>query len=40
LVETGNYPDPDDGPQDDLEQVPTPQFDEHLIDGAGSEAES
>jgi len=40
LVETGNYPDPDDGPQDDLEQVPTPQFDEHLVDGAGSEAES
>jgi hypothetical protein len=33
--ETGNYPTPDDGPQDDLEQTTTPQYDEDLVDGAG-----
>jgi hypothetical protein len=31
-VETGNFPDPEDGPQDDLEQTTTPQFDEDLVD--------
>ena len=34
LVETGNYPDPWDGPQDHIDQTPKPQFDEHLVDGA------
>lgn len=33
--ETGNYPTPDDGPQDDLDQATTPQYDEDLVDGAG-----
>lgn len=33
--ETGNYPTPDDGPQDDLDQTTTPQYDEDLVDGAG-----
>jgi hypothetical protein len=36
LVETGNYPLPGDGPQDDLEQSTMPEFDEHLVDGAGT----
>ena len=40
LEETGNYPDPDDGPQDDVEQVALPQYDDDLIDGADLEAES
>jgi hypothetical protein len=34
-VDTGNYPMPDVGPQDDLEQIATPQYDEDLVDGAG-----
>ena len=34
-VDTGNYPMPDDGPQDDLEQTTSPDFDEDLVDGAG-----
>jgi hypothetical protein len=38
-VETGNYPDPEDGPQDDLEQTTTPQFDEDLVDGANAGAD-
>lgn len=40
LVETGNFPDPEDGPQDDLEQTTTPQFDEDLVDAAGTEDDS
>jgi hypothetical protein len=38
-VDTGNYPMPVDGPQDDLEQITTPQYDEDLVDGAGIGAE-
>jgi hypothetical protein len=38
-VDTGNYPIPEDGPQDDLEQISTPQYDEDLVDGAGNGAE-
>lgn len=34
LVDTGNFPGPDDGPQDDIEQSSLPDFDEDLIDGA------
>lgn len=34
LAETGNYPDPGDGPQDHLDQSTQPQFDEDLVDGA------
>lgn len=34
LAETGNYPLPDDGPQDDVDQSALPQYDEDLIDGA------
>jgi hypothetical protein len=33
LVETGNYPEPDDGPQDEVEQTNEPGFDEALVDG-------
>jgi hypothetical protein len=40
LVETGNYPDPDDGPQDDVAQTTLPQYDEDLVDGADLESES
>jgi hypothetical protein len=39
-VETGNYPDPEDGPQDDLDQTPEPQLDDHLVDGADYEGGS
>jgi hypothetical protein len=39
-VETGNYPDPEDGPQDHLVQTPEPQLDEHLVDGADYEGGS
>jgi hypothetical protein len=35
LAETGNYPFPDDGAQDDVEQTTLPQYDEDLVDGAG-----
>jgi len=38
-VDTGNYPMPVDGPQDDLEQTTAPQYDEDLVDGAGIGAE-
>lgn len=38
-VDTGNYPTPGDGPQDDLEQTTAPQYDEDLVDGAGIGAE-
>jgi hypothetical protein len=38
-VETGNFPDPEDGPQDDLAQTTTPQFDEDLVDGANAGAD-
>jgi hypothetical protein len=38
-VETGNFPDPEDGPQDDLEQTTTPQFDEDLVNGANAGAD-
>ncbi|HEY9375770.1 MAG TPA: hypothetical protein VIQ02_01575 [Jiangellaceae bacterium] len=38
-VDTGNYPMPEDGPQDDLQQTSTPQYDEDLVDGAGNGAE-
>jgi hypothetical protein len=38
-VDTGNYPLPEDGPQDDLEQTTTPDYDEDLVDGAGIGAE-
>jgi hypothetical protein len=34
-VDTGNYPMPDNGPQNDLEQTTAPQYDEDLVDGAG-----
>jgi hypothetical protein len=34
-VDTGNYPLPEDGPQDDVPQSTTPQYDEDLVDGAG-----
>ena len=37
LVETGNYPGPEDGPQDDVEQTSLPDFDEDLVDGADLE---
>lgn len=40
LVETGNYPEPSDGPQDQVEQTTLPQYDEDLVDGAGLEAGS
>jgi hypothetical protein len=40
LVETGNYPDPEDGPQDHLQQTPEPQFDDQLVDGADYEGGS
>ncbi|MGH1565777.1 hypothetical protein [Mumia sp. DW29H23] len=33
LEDTGNYPDPDDGPQDDIEQASLPQYDDDLIAG-------
>jgi len=39
LVETGNFPDPWDGPQDHLEQTTEPQFDEDLVDAADDEVE-
>jgi hypothetical protein len=38
-AETGNYPDPDDGPQDDVEQTDEPLFEEALVDGADLEQE-
>lgn len=38
-VDTGNYPMPGDGPQDDLEQTTAQQYDEDLVDGAGLGAE-
>jgi hypothetical protein len=38
-VDTGNYPMPVDGPQDDLDQTTAPQHDEDLVDGAGIGAE-
>jgi len=38
-VDTGNYPMPVDGPQDDLEQTTAPQYDEDLVDGVGFGAE-
>ncbi|WP_370614295.1 hypothetical protein [Mumia sp. Pv 4-285] len=34
LEETGNYPDPEDGPQDDVDQASLPQYDDDLIGGA------
>jgi len=34
LVETGNGPDPDDGPQGHVPQTTTPGFDDDLVDGA------
>jgi hypothetical protein len=34
LAETGNFPPPEDGAQDDVEQTALPQYDEDLIDGA------
>jgi hypothetical protein len=34
LEDTGNYPDPDDGPQDEVNQDALPQFDDLLVDGA------
>lgn len=37
LVETGNYPDPWDGPQDHLEETTEPQFDEDLVDAVDDE---
>ena len=40
LVETGNYPDPEDGPQDHLQQISEPQFDDQLVDGADYEGGS
>jgi len=40
LVETGNYPDPEDGPQDHLQQIPQPLFDDQLVDGADYEGGS
>lgn len=33
-VDTGNFPGPEDGPQDDVEQSTLPDFDEDLVDGA------
>ncbi|KAA1420092.1 hypothetical protein FE697_019635 [Mumia zhuanghuii] len=39
LEETGNYPDPDDGPQDDVDQARLPQYDDDLIAGATLEDE-
>lgn len=39
LEETGNYPAPDDGPQDDVDQSALPQFDDDLVDGADLEVE-
>jgi hypothetical protein len=38
-VETGNYPDPTDGPQDHLVQTTEPQFDEDLVDAADDEVQ-
>ncbi len=37
LPDTGNYPEPQDGPQDDVEQTSLPDFDEDLVDGADLE---
>jgi hypothetical protein len=34
LEETGNYPDPEDGPQDDVDQARLPAYDDDLIGGA------
>jgi hypothetical protein len=39
LRDTGNYPEPLDGPQDDVEQTTLPDFDEDLVDGADLEAD-
>lgn len=39
LPDTGNYPEPQDGPQDDVEQTTLPDFDEDLVDGADLEAD-
>lgn len=39
-VETGNFPFPDDGPQDDVAQGTDPAFEPELIDGADLEPES
>jgi hypothetical protein len=39
-IETGSYPAPDDGAQDDVEQTTLPQYDEDLVDGADLESES
>jgi hypothetical protein len=33
-VDTGNYPLPEDGPQDDVPQTTSARYDEDLIDGA------
>lgn len=35
--ETGNYPDPDDGAQDEVRQSTLPAYDEDLVDGADLE---
>ncbi|HWD81140.1 MAG TPA: hypothetical protein VG497_19740 [Kribbella sp.] len=40
LVETGNYPDAEDGPLDDVPQTQDPQFDDDLVDGGTLEAEA
>lgn len=39
-VETGNYPLPEDGAQDQVEQTRLPQYDEDLVDGATLDADS
>ncbi len=39
LVDTGNFPLPDDGPQEDVDQTALPAFDDVLVDGADLEGE-
>jgi hypothetical protein len=39
-VDTGNYPLPEDGPQDDVPQTTSARYDEDLVDGATLGAES
>jgi hypothetical protein len=39
-VDTGNYPLPEDGPQDDVPQTTSARYDEDLFDGAGLAADA
>lgn len=39
LEDVPTFPEPTDGPQDDVEQTTLPDFDEDLVDGASLEDE-